>query len=681
MCGAAEMKGQAFCSGLDQFEGILSTRNTQVLAVTYLIREAILRPNIATNNSERASLNICSLRDLISMYHTHQATRPHDKIYALLGMASDDLSSSELLPDYTVPWDELLQRVVRFFLGKEVRIKTWSDKMEAEISSNGRVLGYVSRTRNLPAGGQELWISSTYAMKHGRYWNELWTIRAMANDVQMYDIVYLLKGTLNPSIIRPHGHYCYIITIAVVPPNARKIEGVPLDLSLVWTWTKFAEDTGRRTPDTTERLVSPWSGAVLFMDLKIDWQAKIEASKATQWLRSEDKQSYFREQDLSELVRRFDQKVSIEVFDVLRNRIKITEDVLLSVVCSGREELINRALDLMGDNSQITESVILAIANSKRIELIHRALDLMDSGVRYTPDVLAIIVQYMDYPLIDQLLRRKGANYQVFEAILKAAFGNRSHAKKAISELSKSTRRICGLFSSIWRSGASITESALVAAAGNANSNGKEINYLLRRGGGGSRITEAILVAAAGNVGYHSRHILQFLLERATDQVRVTEAVLVAAAGNVGYCNNSIVGYLLEEKVGELQTTEAVLVAAAGYSGELGLDRFTSFARLLRKRDRSEALPDSVLLAAASNQRNGSRIMEELLRHIPHRASFPSAVIVAATKNKRCGKEVLRALGSQITEALDVYVSMGGKEEDIYGDRRRRDIEWHPLRG
>jgi hypothetical protein len=305
MCGAVEMKGQAFCSGLDQFKNILSGLNTQVFAVTYLIREAILRPNIATNNSERASLNICSLRDLISMYHTHQATRPHDKIYALLGMASDDLSSSELLPDYTLPWVELLQRVVRFFLGGEVRIKTWSNDEVAEISGSGWVLGYVASIRNLPGGGQELRIRSTNEMKQGGYWSELWTIRAMANDVQKYDIIYLLQGASNPSIIRPHGHHCYIVTIAVVPPNVRQIEGVSHDLLLVWTWTKFAEDTGRRTPATSGRLVSPWSGAVLLMDLRFYVQANIEASKATQWLKSEGKQTYFRGQDLSELVRRF----------------------------------------------------------------------------------------------------------------------------------------------------------------------------------------------------------------------------------------------------------------------------------------------------------------------------------------------------------------------------------------
>jgi hypothetical protein len=42
------------------------------------------------------------------MYHTHEASKRHDKVYALLGMSSDDLSRADLLPNYQAPSKELL---------------------------------------------------------------------------------------------------------------------------------------------------------------------------------------------------------------------------------------------------------------------------------------------------------------------------------------------------------------------------------------------------------------------------------------------------------------------------------------------------------------------------------------------------------------------------------------------
>jgi hypothetical protein len=38
----------------------------------------------------------------MDMYHTHEPTKRHNKVYALLGMSSDDFSKANLLPDYRV---------------------------------------------------------------------------------------------------------------------------------------------------------------------------------------------------------------------------------------------------------------------------------------------------------------------------------------------------------------------------------------------------------------------------------------------------------------------------------------------------------------------------------------------------------------------------------------------------
>lgn len=70
--------------------------------MTYLIRGAIFRPNYVVSGPGRVSQDICLLGELIDMYYAHKATQRHDKVYALLGMSSDDASKANLLPDYGV---------------------------------------------------------------------------------------------------------------------------------------------------------------------------------------------------------------------------------------------------------------------------------------------------------------------------------------------------------------------------------------------------------------------------------------------------------------------------------------------------------------------------------------------------------------------------------------------------
>ena len=103
MCGYAEVNGYTFCSGFNKLE--LSYKDhpdpdlqSRIRSVIYLIRGAIFRPKYATS-----PLGGLSLGELIDMYHTREATVPNDKVYALLGMSSDDPGAAGLSPDYTVP--------------------------------------------------------------------------------------------------------------------------------------------------------------------------------------------------------------------------------------------------------------------------------------------------------------------------------------------------------------------------------------------------------------------------------------------------------------------------------------------------------------------------------------------------------------------------------------------------
>ncbi|KAF2184223.1 hypothetical protein K469DRAFT_784132 [Zopfia rhizophila CBS 207.26] len=147
MCGPTEIDGYAFCLGVDSFNGFnkaCEELQSLVCLVTYLIRGAIFRPDFFISRLGRSSLDICLLGELIDMYHAHEATECHDKVYVLLGMSSDDLSKVDLLPNYRVPWEELLQRLAKYLLSKKISVETWGgDREIAVIKSKGCIFSKV----------------------------------------------------------------------------------------------------------------------------------------------------------------------------------------------------------------------------------------------------------------------------------------------------------------------------------------------------------------------------------------------------------------------------------------------------------------------------------------------------------------------------------------------------------
>jgi hypothetical protein len=143
--------GYAFSLGVDLLKDFYEARpdlQGLIRSVTYLIREAIFRTGYSMSSSGRSSLDTCPLGELMDMYHTHEATKRHDKVYALLGMSSDDLSKVGLLPDYGVPWEEFLQRLAKLLLPEKISVETWRDREIAAFKSKGCVLGKVTSVQS-----------------------------------------------------------------------------------------------------------------------------------------------------------------------------------------------------------------------------------------------------------------------------------------------------------------------------------------------------------------------------------------------------------------------------------------------------------------------------------------------------------------------------------------------------
>ena len=147
MCGSTTIDGYAFCLGVKSLKlSYTDFPELQTLpSITYLIERAGLRSKYTANLPEKFSLEIRSLAELVDMFHTRQATDTRDKVYALLGMSSDDPEKAGLQPDYKISWEELFQQLVKFVLGKDISVKTY--RQGPVIKCKGCILGQVSSVR------------------------------------------------------------------------------------------------------------------------------------------------------------------------------------------------------------------------------------------------------------------------------------------------------------------------------------------------------------------------------------------------------------------------------------------------------------------------------------------------------------------------------------------------------
>ncbi|KAH7355909.1 heterokaryon incompatibility protein-domain-containing protein, partial [Pyrenochaeta sp. MPI-SDFR-AT-0127] len=254
ICGSAEIDGHAFCLGLDALKRMYEARpdfEGMIRSVIYLIRGAIFRPRHWAHGVGRSSLHISSLGELIDMYHAHKATKRHDKLYALIGMCSDDLSEGGLLPNYELPWEELFQRLVKFIIHQGVWVKTWGDGAMALIKSKACILGKVSISMDSAREeGVAMDITFNHLPEQTKYtkeWTTRWNLHTSAKSIKNGDVICLLQGASKPTIVRLYEDYCAIIVIAVTLPEDTRIDNKWQDLAqsndlfirdllLVWDW-------------------------------------------------------------------------------------------------------------------------------------------------------------------------------------------------------------------------------------------------------------------------------------------------------------------------------------------------------------------------------------------------------------------------------------------------------------
>lgn len=217
MCRSAEIDEYAFCSGLDvwQLPSQDSDAQSRIRSVIYLIKRAVLRPKYATSRTDRFSLDIRPLRELIQLYCNRDTSDCRDKVYALLGMSSDDCIPASLSPDYKIPWNDLFRRLVEFLIGDQTSIETWVDREVAVIDGKGCILGKVT---SVNGDGQKVDIVSNGPSREFGLEGE-WTLQESAKTVRAGDLLCRLHGAPTYTITRPCKDHFSVILISVTPPK------------------------------------------------------------------------------------------------------------------------------------------------------------------------------------------------------------------------------------------------------------------------------------------------------------------------------------------------------------------------------------------------------------------------------------------------------------------------------
>jgi ankyrin repeat protein len=264
--------------------------------VTNLIRGAIFRSGKISKKQGKLSLDIYPLGTLVDMYHYQEAKLRHDKIYALLGMSTDD-GRSGLEPDYNMPWEKLMRNLAKFLLGDEISVDTWNNREVAVIKSRGCVLGRVSSvsTERDNSSIVQITLKSIQGYSRTQPRNKLcWNLPSSAKRIKEGDMICLLQGAPKPTIIRLFENSFVIIMITVtcseyIPDQWSDYLKFTRDFLLVWDWEKSPEDlqdSGQYSTLITTGLDGPlgnairsWNFAQILGDLH-DSRAEKEGQKA-----------------------------------------------------------------------------------------------------------------------------------------------------------------------------------------------------------------------------------------------------------------------------------------------------------------------------------------------------------------------------------------------------------------
>ncbi|KAK5658228.1 hypothetical protein OQA88_2203 [Cercophora sp. LCS_1] len=253
MHGSSTIDGHIFALGAKMFQAGARFSDSVELALSAadIMKNALFRtPKPSNGHSDRFTLNVKSLGQLLDIFRTREASDPRDKIFALLGMCRDDLRESGLMPDYDIRWDTLSSRAMAFLLGKAVRCFSDNSGRLTVLLGKGSILGEVFEATRIDSenGGSYTIGYRTKVFSNKR--EQVISTEAPVSPVLVGDLVCLLEGSDKPIIVRICWDFLFIVKIKGDIYEFRHLASWDqqpkrqlFDFLLVWDW---------RTPEYPE---------------------------------------------------------------------------------------------------------------------------------------------------------------------------------------------------------------------------------------------------------------------------------------------------------------------------------------------------------------------------------------------------------------------------------------------
>ncbi|OGM40074.1 hypothetical protein ABOM_011276 [Aspergillus bombycis] len=527
MCGSVYINGHIFCEGLSRLM-ISSDILSRSGPVAYLIKGALYRPKY-----ELGSRGSISIGELIGMYQSHNATKQHDKVYALLGLSADPITAA-LEPNYNLPWKEVFKQVVNHIF-PECSVDTWNETETVVIKGQGRILGHINSVEeNVSEFGKqniEILLNDT-AQWFGFHflWETNWKPQASAVLIQAGDIICLLRGASKPSIIRLCRDHFIVVIPAVTPQERQGKKSLTMisqerlfmngnhDILLTWKIPRSeTESKVVKAAAGNMGLHGPQIMEVLYQHQGTGLPVSEEVVKAATGNKGlhgpQIVEVLFRHQE---------------------DNLPVSEEVVKAAAENRGPygpEIMEVLFQYQGENLPVSEKVVRGAAgNSRR-----------------GPEILDILFQH------------RGESLPVSEEVVQAAAGNRHYGHRIIETLFQHRGK-----------GLPVSEEAVIAAAGNKYRGYQIMVILIQHSGKNLPVTEEAVKAAAGN-RRRGREILEILFQHQGKSLPVTEEVVKAAAGNNGECVPDILRLILRHRGESFPICEAVLKAAEGdLRSELG---------------------------------------------------------------------------------------------------------------
>jgi len=150
-----------------------------------------------------------------------------DRVLDAFGTNEKSLKDDGIPMDSNLPWDETFQFLTRHLLSDALKVDNWRDVGVALLRGRGCVLGWVSSILQAGDEGPEVatiaWKApSRHFLGGKREWSSDWTLAASTLPTRPGDIIVVLDGAAEPTLIRACENHVKIIRAILSPTDVSR---------------------------------------------------------------------------------------------------------------------------------------------------------------------------------------------------------------------------------------------------------------------------------------------------------------------------------------------------------------------------------------------------------------------------------------------------------------------------